>query len=114
MISIGTTPKGHFFIDPTKHILLQGSSGVGKSTLLLSLFIEQVREGNGVCLIDPHGDLADQALRLIPKSMSRKVVVIDPDAPYVPGLNILGYKTAKERELGIESFQSMMKALAGT
>jgi DNA helicase HerA-like ATPase len=103
-----------FSIDTTKHVNLEGMSGMGKSTLLVNLFIEHVRQGNGGLFIDPHGDAADQISQLIPKSRMRDFVWIDPDATHVPGINIFDYNDPRDKELGVESFQTMMKAIAGT
>ena len=89
-------------------------SGVGKSTLLVNLFIEHIRQGHGGLFIDPHGDTADQIVRLIPKNRMRDFIWIDPDATHVPGINIFDYSDPKDKELGVESFQTMMKAIAGT
>jgi hypothetical protein len=115
MISIGTTTKGHpFLIDPTKHINLEGMSGMGKTSLLLNLFIEHIRAGGGGLFIDPHGDACDEIARMIPKGRARDFIWFDPDASHVPGLNIFDYADPKEKELGVESFQTMMKAIAGT
>lgn len=106
---------GHpFSIDTSKHINVEGMSGVGKSTLLVNLFIEHIRQGNGGLFIDPHGETADLIVRLIPKSRSRDFIWIDPDAARVPGINIFDYRDPKDKELGVESFQTMMKAIAGT
>ena len=72
MISIGTTTKGNdFLIDPTKHINLEGMSGMGKSSLIVNFFIEHIRAGGGGLFIDPHGDAADEIARLIPKNRTR-------------------------------------------
>jgi len=101
-------------VDTARHINVLGSSGVGKSTLLVNLFTDHIRQGHGGCFIDPHGDTADQIARLIPKNRMRDFIWIDPDATHVPGLNIFDYSDPKDKELGIESFQTMMKALAGT
>ena len=103
-----------FSIDTSKHVNIEGMSGVGKSTLLVNLFIEHIHQGHGGIFIDPHGDTADQILRLIPKSRMRDFIWIDPDAAYVPGINIFDYQDPKDRELGVESFQTMMKAIAGS
>jgi hypothetical protein len=46
-------------------------SGVGKSTFLVNLFIEHIRQGHDGLFIDPHGDNADQIAQLIPKSLMR-------------------------------------------
>jgi DNA helicase HerA-like ATPase len=103
-----------FSIDTARHINVSGMSGVGKSTLLVNLFIEHIRQGHGGLFIDPHGETADQIARLIPKNRMRDFIWIDPDATHVPGLNIFDYSDPKDKELGVESFQTMMKALAGT
>jgi DNA helicase HerA-like ATPase len=101
-------------IDTSKHINLEGMSGVGKSTTLVRLFIEHIRQGNGGVFIDPHGDTADQLATLIPKGRMRDFIWIDPDATHVPGLNIFDYDDPRDKELGVESFITMMKALAGS
>jgi hypothetical protein len=114
-VYIGTDPNDRpFSIDTSKHINIEGMSGVGKSTLLVNLFIEHIRQGHGGLFIDPHGDTADQIARLIPKNRMRDFIWIDPDATHVPGINIFDYKDPKDKELGVESFQTMMKAIAGT
>src|SRR5580698_10097149 len=115
-ISLGrdSITNQEFFIDSTKHVSLEGMSGMGKSTLLVNLFIEHIRQGHGGLFIDPHGDTADQIARLIPKSRMRDFIWIDPDATHVPGINIFDYTDPKDKELGVESFQTMMKAIAGT
>jgi hypothetical protein len=103
-----------FSIDPARHILVEGSSGVGKSSLLLNLCVEAIRQDIGLLLIDPHGDLADQLAALTPKSLGRSFTWIDPDAPRVPPFNPLYFKTPEELELGKESLFTTLKSLAGT
>lgn len=73
-----------FSADTTRHINVEGGSGVGKSTLPINLFIEHIRQGHGGLFIDPHGDTADQIARLIPKSRTRDFIWIDSDATQVP------------------------------
>jgi hypothetical protein len=80
--------QNDFSIDFTKHVNVEGMSGMGKSTLLVNLFIEHIRQGHGGLFIDPHGDTADQVARLIPKNRMRDFIWIDPDATHVPGINI--------------------------
>ncbi len=114
-IPIGVTDTGKpFSIDSDYHATVEGMTGVGKSTLLKNLFVEFIRSGNGGCLIDPHGDLADQIAALIPKERRRDFIWIDPDADRVPGLNILHYDDPKDKERGVEAFLTIMKALAGS
>jgi len=51
----------------TKHMYVIGSSGTGKSTFLANLIIQDIQKGNGVAVLDPHGDLIDQILEYIPE-----------------------------------------------
>jgi hypothetical protein len=103
-----------FKLDTSKHANIEGMSGVGKSTLLLNLFIEHIRQGHGGLFIDPHGDVADQIARLIPKNRMRDFIWIDPDATHVPPFNPLHFRTPEELELGKESLFTLIKSLAGT
>lgn len=115
-ISIGTDSiTGHeVLLDSTKHINIEGMSGMGKSTLLVNLFIENIRHGNGGLFIDPHGDTADQITRLIPKNRMRDFIWIDPDASLVPPFNPLHFNSPEELELGKESLFTTFKSLAGS
>jgi hypothetical protein len=115
-ISIGrdSITRNEFSIDSTKHINIEGMSGMGKSTLLVNLFIEHIRQGNGGLFIDPHGDTADQIAKLIPKSRIRDFIWIDPDASLVPPFNPLHFNSPEELELGKESLFTTFKSLAGS
>jgi DNA helicase HerA-like ATPase len=103
-----------FSIDPARHALVEGSSGVGKSSLLLNLCVAAIRNRIGLLVIDPHGDLADQLAGLVPKTAARDFIWIDPDADSVPPFNPLFSKTGEELELGKESLFTTFKSLAGT
>jgi hypothetical protein len=106
---------GRFLLlDSTKHINICGMSGMGKSTLLVNLFVEHIRQKHGGLFIDPHGDTADQIARLIPKSRMRDFVWIDPDASLVPPFNPLHFNSPEELELGKESLFTTFKSLAGS
>ncbi|NOX39112.1 MAG: type IV secretion system DNA-binding domain-containing protein [Alphaproteobacteria bacterium] len=73
-----------------------GQTGTGKSTLLLNMMQQDIANGQGFCLIDPHGDLAELALKVAgPDCIYWNVA--DPDCPY--GYNPLPYSPAKFRPL---------------
>jgi hypothetical protein len=73
-----------------EHRYLAGATGTGKSTLLYNLIVQDLAEGHGLCLLDPHGSLFDRVLASIPASRRDEVVVIDPcDGEWVVGLNLL-------------------------
>jgi type IV secretory pathway VirB4 component len=65
-----------------------GKSGGGKSCLLQLLIQNDISRGDGCAVIDPHGDLIDDILRLIPKHRAKDVVIFDPsDTNYPPSFN---------------------------
>lgn len=64
--------------DRRLHMYLVGKSGVGKTKLLELLIRQDIAQGYGVCLIDPHGDLIEAILDFIPKERANDVVLIDP------------------------------------
>jgi hypothetical protein len=69
-----------------------GTTGTGKSTLLKNIIVQDMQneEKYGVCVIDPHGDLIDEVLGLVPKDRIDDVVLLDPMETEFPfGLNLL-------------------------
>lgn len=61
------------------HLLVVGGSGVGKSSALTRLLQQDIEQGLGVGLIDPHGELADHLLKLVPASRRQDVIWVDVD-----------------------------------
>jgi hypothetical protein len=88
-----------------KHVFLIGMTGTGKSTLMLSMLLQDLREGHGLCLLDPHGDLADDLLARFPKCRQKDLLLIDlADRQYPVPLNLLHWQTQDERDLIIDEF----------
>lgn len=76
--------------DRSRHVYICGGTGTGKSTLLCNMVKQDVENGEGVILIDPHGDLYRQTLELIPKRRIHDVILIDPcDFDHAVGINFL-------------------------
>ena len=71
-------PFGIRRLDRRRHLYVLGKSGVGKSKLLELLIKSDIENGHGVCVLDPHGDLIDNILRMIPENRMRDVVLFDP------------------------------------
>jgi len=65
-------------MDRSRHAYVIGATGTGKSTLLYNMIKQDIENGEGVCLIDPHGDLFEQVLRAVPRSRAEDVVIVDP------------------------------------
>jgi len=60
--------------DRLRHIYVIGKSGTGKSTLLENMAISDIERGNGLCIIDPHGDIAEDVLRYIPEGRKQDLI----------------------------------------
>ncbi len=84
----------------SKHIHAIGASGTGKSTFLLNLITQDIRNGDGVAVLDPHGDLIDAVLERIPPERVKDVVLLDPaDEQFPVGFNILDAHSDLEKNL---------------
>ena len=78
--------------DRRRHIYVIGKTGTGKSVLISNLAIQDIQNGEGVCVIDPHGDLTEAILNNIPKERAEDVIYFDPANMIRPmGLNLLEY-----------------------
>src|SRR2546430_6693483 len=73
-----------------RHLYIVGQTGTGKSTLLLNLIRQDLAAGEGLALLDPHGDLAEAALEHVPRLRTNDLVYINPaDAERPIGFNPL-------------------------
>ncbi|GBD34107.1 hypothetical protein HRbin34_00426 [bacterium HR34] len=78
--------------DRRRHFYIIGQTGTGKSALLYEMVRQDIEEGHGVCLIDPHGDLAEKVLSVVPENRIEDVIYFDPGDVEMPiGLNMLEY-----------------------
>jgi hypothetical protein len=84
----------------SQHCYMIGASGTGKSTLLLNLILRDIEHGEGVAVLDPHGDLIDEILGRIPEGRSGDVVLLDPsDEEFPVGFNVLKAHSEVEKNL---------------
>jgi hypothetical protein len=100
--------------DRRRHAYIIGQTGTGKSTLMSYMVAEDIRAGKGVCLIDPHGDLVEHVLSLVPKERAEDVIVFDPgDLSRPMGLNMLDYNPDRpeERTFIVNEMQSIFNKL---
>jgi hypothetical protein len=75
--------------DARYHLHLLGPTGVGKSTLIARLVLDDLAAGRGAVVIDPKGDLVEEILARVPKRGETSVDLLDPLDPQPPGLNVL-------------------------
>lgn len=96
-----------------RHMHVIGATGTGKSNFLLGSIIQDMQLGNGVCVLDPHGDLVDKALQHLPDERLQDVIVIDPsDEDFPIGLNLLDAKTEAERIILSSDLVSLFRRFA--
>jgi hypothetical protein len=105
----------HFGIkekDRSGHIYCIGKTGVGKSTLLLSMAISDIEKGNGIGIIDPHGDLSETILDYIPKERIQDVIYFTGcDREYPIAFNPLCSVTDEERHLVASNMVGTLKRI---
>ena len=94
--------------DAVYHTHLLGPTGVGKSTVLLSLALADAAEGRGLLLLDPKGDLATDFVARLPQERAEDVVVLDPTNPCPVGFNPL----AGPPELAVVTAEAVLGVLA--
>jgi hypothetical protein len=96
-----------------KHTHVIGATGTGKSTLLLNLIINDAKLGNGIAVLDPHGDLIENIIPFIPKDRVHDVIIIDPsDVDYPVGFNILSAHSDIEKEILSSDLVAAFKRLS--
>ena len=85
-----------------RHLLIEGKTGMGKSTLLHRLIATDIAAGRGAGLIDPHGDLCDAILASVPSARSNDVVLFDvADADHPLAFNVLHCPRPQQRALAV-------------
>ena len=76
--------------DRGRHMYIIGKTGMGKSTLLENLAIQDIQNGEGLCFIDPHGGTAETLLSYIPENRINDVIYFAPfDQEFPVGLNVM-------------------------
>jgi hypothetical protein len=76
-----------------------GTTGTGKSTLLLNMIYQDIMRGDGLCVLDPHGDFTEDILARIPVERLDDVILFDPtDTDYPLGLNLFECNRDDPRE----------------
>lgn len=86
--------------DRRKHMYIIGKTGTGKSTLIANMAINDMRNGEGMAVIDPHGDLSEIILNYVPSYRINDVVYLEPyDTQHPFHMNVLEVKNPIHKEL---------------
>jgi hypothetical protein len=86
--------------DRLRHMYLIGKSGTGKSTLLETMMTQDIMNGEGVGILDPHGETVEKILERIPDDRIQDVIYINPsDSTRPVGLNLLEMEDTSQKNL---------------
>ncbi|MFA5158392.1 MAG: type IV secretion system DNA-binding domain-containing protein [Patescibacteria group bacterium] len=100
--------------DRRRHCYIIGKSGTGKSTLIENMSIDDVIEGRGVIIVDPHGDLVDKILSCVPDERIEDVIVFDPaDRAYPIAFNLLDKVEDDFKGMVASGFVGIFKKIFG-
>ena len=97
--------------DRRRHMYVIGKTGVGKSEFLKDMILQDIKNGEGVCFIDPH-DTIDKLLPLIPPERAEDVILFDPSDTERPmGLNMLEADTEEQKHYVVSAIVGLMYKL---
>jgi len=98
--------------DRRRHLYIIGQTGVGKSWFMKGMIAQDIANGDGVAVIDPHGELVDDILALIPKERIDDVVMFEPfDIERPCGLNMLEYDTPEQKDFAVQEMIAIFMKL---
>lgn len=97
--------------DRRRHMYVIGGTGTGKSVFFTNSILQDIKNGAGVCVIDPHGTLIDEILSRIPKERAEDVIVFDPAYTERPlGFNLFEAKNEGQKDLlSLEAMSIFLK-----
>jgi len=100
--------------DRRRHMYIVGQTGVGKSSFLENLAVQDMLNGDGFAFIDPHGDTAERLLNLVPKERTEDVIYFSPaDTDFPLGLNLFEFdeNSPEQKDFLIQESLSMLYKL---
>jgi len=98
--------------DRRRHLYVIGQTGTGKTTLLRNMIVQDLENSEGLCVVDPHGDLVEDLLGLVPPERAEEVVLFDPgDIERPLGLNMLEYNTPEQKDFVVSEMIAIFHKL---
>ena len=98
--------------DRRRHMYIIGKTGTGKSEFLKDMIMQDIRSGQGLAVIDPHGDLIEDVLPMIPPQRAEEVILFDPSDTQRPmGFNMLEAATEEQKHYVVSSIIGLMYKL---
>src|SRR3990167_3446029 len=100
--------------DRLKHVYVIGKTGMGKSTILENMAIQDIQNGNSIAFVDPHGGTAEKLLEYVPEHRVKDVVYFAPyDIDYQVSFNVMEDIGVEKRHLVVSGLMSAFMKLFG-
>ncbi len=98
--------------DRRRHMYILGRTGVGKTEIMKYMSVQDIKNGEGLCIIDPHGDFIEDVLPHIPKERAEDVILFEPfDTERPMGLNMLEVRQEGEKDFAVQEMISIFYKL---
>ena len=98
--------------DRRRHVYIIGKSGSGKTVLIQNMALQDIRNGDGVCVLDPNGDLIEYILEHMPPERAEDLIVFSPSDLEMPlGLNMLEAQTEDQKDFAVQEMISVFYKL---
>ncbi|MFK7780440.1 MAG: type IV secretion system DNA-binding domain-containing protein [Candidatus Gracilibacteria bacterium] len=108
-------PVGIYDEDRLRHLYVVGKTGTGKTKFLSTLMIDDLKQGRGIGVIDPHGDLIEEIMNHIPENRIDDVIIFDPTDDKFPFcFNPLDVKSNESKQILAKGFIDIFKKFFGT
>lgn len=98
--------------DRRRHMYILGRTGVGKTEIMKYMSVQDIKNGEGLCIIDPHGDFIEDILPHIPKERAEDVILFEPfDTDRPMGLNMLEVTSEGQKDFAVQEMISIFYKL---
>ena len=98
--------------DRQRHVYIAGQTGTGKSTFLENLALQDMLSGSGFAFVDPHGDVVERLIAMVPKERTEDVIYFNPsDMDFPMGLNLFEFRTPDQKDFIVQECLNMLQKL---
>ena len=98
--------------DRRRHTYVIGSTGMGKSVFMRNIAYQDMMDGRGFAFIDPHGDVVEELLAMVPPERIDDVIYFDPGNLEMPiGMNMFEYQTEDQKDFIVQEGINMLYSL---
>ena len=98
--------------DRRRHMYIIGSTGMGKSIFMRNIALQDMMDGRGFAFIDPHGDVVEEIMSMVPPERMDDVIYFDPGNTDNPiGMNMFEFTTEEQKDFIVQEGINMLQSL---